>query len=45
MKTLIIGDMNRVEELYDWMEISQECFEVELIISEINWNLSRLLAR
>lgn len=34
MKTLIIGDMNRVEELYDWMEISQECFEVELIISE-----------
>lgn len=34
MKTLIIGDMSKVDELYNWMEISQECFEVELIISE-----------
>lgn len=34
MKTLLIGDINKIDELYHWMEVSAECFEVELILSE-----------
>lgn len=34
MRTLLIGDMERLDKLYHWLEISTECFDVELILSE-----------
>lgn len=34
MKTLLIGDMNRIDRLFQWLECSTQCFEVELILSE-----------
>ena len=34
MRTLLIGDMEKIEEMYYWFEISSEEFEIELIISE-----------
>lgn len=34
MRILLIGDMKKMDGLYHWLEISSECFEVELIISE-----------
>lgn len=33
LKTLLIGDMAVIDRLYYWMEISDEPFDVELIIS------------
>ncbi len=34
MRTLLIGDMNRIDRLFQWLECSTEYFEVELILSE-----------
>ena len=34
MRTLLIGDMKRIERFYHWLDLSTEFFEVELIISE-----------
>lgn len=34
MKTLLIGDMERMESFYSWLEYSEESFEIDTIISE-----------
>ena len=34
MRTLLIGDMERLDRLYHWLELSTELFDVELILSE-----------
>lgn len=34
MRTLLIGDMKEIDEMYHWFEASTECFEIEMIISE-----------
>lgn len=34
MHTLLIGDMERLDRLYHWLELSTELFDVELILSE-----------
>lgn len=34
MRTLLIGDMSRIDGLFQWLECSTEYFEVELILSE-----------
>ena len=34
MKTLLIGDMKRIDKLYCWLEKAEEIFDIELIISE-----------
>lgn len=34
MRTLLIGDMSRIDGLFHWLDCSTEYFEVELILSE-----------
>lgn len=34
MKTLLIGDMKQMEDLYPWLQRSYEVFEINMIISE-----------
>lgn len=34
MRTLLIGDMKRIDKLYCWLEKAEEAFDIELIVSE-----------
>ena len=34
MKTLLVGDMKQMEDLYPWLQRSNEVFEINMIISE-----------
>lgn len=34
MKTLLLGDLKQMEDLYPWFQLSDEVFEIDMIISE-----------